>query len=803
MPGRFFHLPIALLLCAWFAVPTTVEARQPDEDDRSIPDGFEDLVQDRRQMVDVVYQDRTIGVFEIVQSPDTVQFSEPETLLSALPKLTDSAREKLSMPLARNQDKACPQGLIADGCGYLTTEDVGIIHTAGMFRVELFIAATAIEEQAELRYLPNPGDNLTGLAALNFVASGGNGGTSLRYSANASSIVSVGAKRLITDLEWTDELGVRLREGFMAADLRTTRAYAGLFESRSYLTQRNVRILGVGFGSQLDTLLDRDRLIGSPLVVFLRDRGRVEVFFDGRLLSANTYPSGNVQLDTSNFPEGSYELEIRITDGAGPVRIERRLFVKDSAIPLANRSLFFIEGGLEQPQTSFRQTGQERDAILRAGGSFRLAPELVAGAGIDLRAVRSEGTVTLTYFSSQVTALIEAALSEDGVRGSTSVLSNGSGPFGYGGIIRYEQLGRDQDFGDRHTDLLQASGYASWTSGFTRFSVLGDYRSFAGDLDYSISATGQVDIARSRAVQVSLVADGTLSSTGDGYFVGVRLNLLGSRGSAESVVGVRSLPDRDASGAIWNRHSYGTSFDVGERAELGAQGFGEFGQGRNTFGGATDLRTALFDAFADFTSTSDDGSTRRDYSLGAGTSISFAGRTLNFSGKETAQGLVHVAVAGGRDEDRFEVYVDGQLRGAVTGSERLALQLPVYRQYTIRLKPFRSGSLSVEQPDQTIVLYPGNVIVASFEVTPLVPVLGRLMLADGSPLRNASISWKREIARTDDGGYFQIEATSGAKLSVLMPGGGETIAPLPTFDVKSQFENVGKIIVKLETEDDT
>ena len=794
---------IAALICICFSMSTIVEARQPERNDKSVPEGFEDLIQDQRQMVDVVFQDRTIGIFEIVQSPETVQFSSPEELLRALPELTASARQKLSMPLARNQDKACPQDLVVAECGYLDIEDVGVIHTAGLFRVELFIAPTAIEEQAELRYLPNPDTGLTGLAALNFVASGGSRGAPLRYAANASSLVSIGTKRLVSDLEWTDEFGIRLREGFLAADQRTTRAYAGLFESRSHLAQRNVRILGVGFGSQFDTLLDRDRLIGSPLVVFLRERGRVEVIFDGRLLSANTYASGNVQLDTANFPEGSYELEIRISEGAGPVRTERRLFIKDSAMPLAERSLFFIEGGIEQPRASLRETDQGNDAILRAGASFRLAPELVAGAGFDLREVRSESSATLTYLSSRATALVEAALSRNGLRGSMSVSSNRGGSFGYGGIIRYEQLGDDQNLRGSRSDLLQASGYASWTSGFSRFRILGDYRNAFGTVDYSISAAGQIDIARSRAVQLSLVADGTLSSAGNGYFAGVRLNLLGSRSNIESVVGIRALPEPNSSGTIWNRHSYSGSFDVGGRSELSAQGFGEFGEGRTSLGGAMDLRTANFGAFGDFANTTDRGFSRQDYSFGAGTNVSFDGKNWDFARKEAAQGLVHVVVKGGRSDDRFEVYVDGQLRGAVTGSERLALQLPVYRQYVIRLKPVQSGSLSFEQPDRTIVLYPGNVVEAPFEVTALVPVVGRLVLANGAPLQNASVSCKREISRTDDDGYFQIEATSDAELTVLLPGGGEAIVSLPAFENTSRFENVGDVVVDPAMENNT
>ena len=801
MVRRLFSTSIAILICAFVIASPALGKGQTAQNDRSIPEGFEDLAEDRRDMVDVLYKGRPIGVFEIVQSPDTVLFINPDSLIDALPELTDDARRKLSMPLQRNQAKACPKGLVVDGCGHIEAEDVGIIHTTELFRVDLFIALTALKEHSEVEYLPAPEDKFNTLTALNFVASGTDDDSALRFSANASSIASLGAKRLVSDLEWTDEFGVRVREGFIAADLRTTRAYAGLFESRSLFTQRDVRVLGVGFKSQLDTLLNREKLIGSPLIIFLRDRGRVEVLFDGRLLIANTYPSGNVQLDTSNFPEGNYELEIRISDSSGPPRIERRLFTKDGTIPLPNRGLFFFESGIEQPRSFARDADQNGGGMLRAGVSFRVASALVAGAGFDVREARSEASGSFTYFNSYLTTRINGALSNDGARGLLSISSNASGPFAYGGIVRYERLDDNLSSGDLRQSILQGSGYGSWTSGIARVSIIGDYREVGGSADYSVSATGQIDIARSQSVQVSLVADGTLSSTGNGYFAGVRLNLFGSRNNVESVLGIRAPPDRTSSSSPWTRHAYGTSFDIAQQAQLNAQGFGEFEQGRETIGGAADIRATHFDAFADFTSTNDVGRNRKDFSFGAGSLVSFNGETVTAARKEAAQGLVRVAVKGSRIDDRFEVYVNDQLRGLVHGNKALTLQLPPYRQYAVRIKAIRSGPLAFAQNNKTIVLYPGNVVDALFEVTTVVPVLGRLMRKNETPLPHVSVSWKREIGQTDDDGYFQLETVSGAELNVMLADGHKTSIFLPTFDAASQFVNVGTIIVDPAMED--
>ncbi|WP_163471554.1 TcfC E-set like domain-containing protein, partial [Escherichia coli] len=66
------------------------------------------------------------------------------------------------------------------------------------------------------------------------------------------------------------------------------------------------RILGVGVSSQFDTRADRMQLFGSPLVVFLGQRSRVDIYVEGRLVSSQSFEAGNQTLDTNSLPDGSY-----------------------------------------------------------------------------------------------------------------------------------------------------------------------------------------------------------------------------------------------------------------------------------------------------------------------------------------------------------------------------------------------------------------------------------------------------------------------------------------------------------------
>ena len=98
--------------------------------------------------------------------------------------------------------------------------------------------------------------------------------------------------------------------------------------------------------AQIDTRLDRDEVLGSPVVVYLDQRARVDVVRDGRVLYSAIYEAGNQAIDTSNLPDGSYDIILRIDEPGRPEREERRFFSKSRQIPSLGRTDFFVFGGL-------------------------------------------------------------------------------------------------------------------------------------------------------------------------------------------------------------------------------------------------------------------------------------------------------------------------------------------------------------------------------------------------------------------------------------------------------------------------
>ena len=93
------------------------------------------------------------------------------------------------------------------------------------------------------------------------------------------------------------------------------------------------KIIGLGVETQTDTRLDRDRLRGDPIVVFLAQRSRVDVLREartGKLYALESNPGGNTWHFSSAFGE---LLREEVGDG------RRKLLAQYNALPLAAKTL--------------------------------------------------------------------------------------------------------------------------------------------------------------------------------------------------------------------------------------------------------------------------------------------------------------------------------------------------------------------------------------------------------------------------------------------------------------------------------
>ena len=133
-----------------------------------------------------------------------------------------------------------------------------------------------------------------------------------------------GLYRLESHLNYNDTHGVESQTIKLSKESNSHRATVGLFNAHPNRFIAGRRIVGGSLASTKDRRLDLKSLAAAtPLTIYLSVRSRVSVFKGGTLLSVSNYGPGWHNLDTSNFPEGSYDVSIRIEDpfmGSLPAR---------------------------------------------------------------------------------------------------------------------------------------------------------------------------------------------------------------------------------------------------------------------------------------------------------------------------------------------------------------------------------------------------------------------------------------------------------------------------------------------------
>ncbi|QNP45802.1 TcfC E-set like domain-containing protein [Sphingomonas sediminicola] len=126
--------------------------------------------------------------------------------------------------------------------------------------------------------------------------------------------------------------------------------------------------MGFGFATQFDTRADADSLEATPLIIFLGQPARVEILVDNRLVTSGSYEAGNNSVDTSNLPDGSYPLVLRIREASGAVREERRFFVKNAQIARRDSWSISLTRGFLQTRSTTSRSACRKASTTRSVG---------------------------------------------------------------------------------------------------------------------------------------------------------------------------------------------------------------------------------------------------------------------------------------------------------------------------------------------------------------------------------------------------------------------------------------------------
>ncbi len=769
----------------------------------AVPIGFEHLVGPQSVLVDVYYGDRSVGATLATYEPGRIEFHRPEEIVDGLPDL-DNAEIVLSAlrgTLDTNTDALCTPSSAPHGCGRLEPAIAGVIFDESRFRVDVFVNATFRKRfEPELdRYLPPSQASFSFLQNLNLNTAGGDVGSTLT-SFTSQSTLAWRENRLVGALSYTDENDLSLDGLFARRDFRGREYQAGLFRTagRFSVFAGDFDLVGYRMATSLRTRTDLAVARGTPVEVFLLAPARIDILQAGRLISSRSYPAGNHKLDTSNLPEGAYDITLRINEG-GRVREETRFFSKTSRVPPRDQALSTLEvGRVVDIDAGGGLLPEDADAwFTRAGFSQRLTDTL--GYDLGVTSTQDERLMEVGLF--QIARLPGPFDGYYELQANTFASQDGDRGYAFNGLLRrgrfsaqlnYRRIDRDEPM---NFERLAAGEFSlvpedrKERSAILRFPVGAGTLSFTStrnerpgaDAVDAHAANFRYPLRFGSRGQVELTADVGRADGNYAALFGVRVNFWKGPWNLDVAPRVqRADAESDASGdglqvdsllAYTNRNS-----QLGDlRASLRAGA----GVAEDRLGARLEVDNVLGRADIDVERANRNGTSSNAWAASFSTSLMAGGDHWAVGAQNAAQAALVVDLQGTAPGARFEVLIDGYRRGYAPVGRSTAIMLAPFRTYEVRIRPVGGEFLAFDDRVEQVTLYPGNVERVSWEVGQLVVVVGKVVdLDSGLPLAGASLEGVYGMApRTDEHGYFQAELVShGGPLELGFRRGDERCA---------------------------
>lgn len=784
----------------------------------SEPEGFDNLTDQRVLLIDLYFGGVRRGEARVSVAPGEVRLLDPAAVLALLPALTERAAVEAALTsgaLPANSELACSVTSDRARCGRLEPEVIGVIFDRDRFRLDVFLNPrfVAVEDRIEEDYLPEPQRGLAMINSVAAVVSGRLDRDSTYYNFQDSLVIASGERRLRADLSYASELGFGAERLALEWDRPGVRYSAGaLWSPGSELAGRR-KLIGLGVESQIDTRLDKDEIRGSPVVVYLGQRARIDVMRDGRVLNSAIYEAGNQQIDTSNLPDGSYDIVLRIEEPGRPVREERRFYTKSRRIPSAGRTDFFAFAGVLVDELERGSLEPSSHPYVQGGVARRLNEQWALSGGIEATDEGASAEVAATFLTpvTQVRAAAVADL-EGGYGAILQLSSAGTSRLNFNFDIRRIETAADgdglaapiapadpfdvPDLVGQGGSYSQAGGIVSYSLANLRFLGTVFYRDDeAQRARYSIGPSLEWDVLRKGKLTVTVRGDLAVTERGNSGFAGVSLRLLGGRSSLTALGGARAsgvTGDDLGEGAVASLAGSWSPTVAGGDLALGA-GL-EHQPEQDNLILSSEFRHALGSVSGDLVHSDGPGAAVTQYSLGFQTTFAAGAGTVQVAGKTTTESLIVARVNGARESDRFDVLVNEYVAGTIAGSRPLTLALPAYRAYDVRIRSTGEELVAYDGAARKVGLYPGAVTGLEWRSAPITIKFGRLVTPDGAPVSGASLTAPGVWSETDADGYFQIEAPDDAELTVTTPDGDSFVTTLPAGEANGGIARLGAVV---------
>ena len=548
----------------------------------------------------------------------------------------------------------------------------------------------------------------------------------------------------------------------------------------------DIDVLGVGFSTSFNTRVDLDEAFGSELVVYLRRRAIVQLIVDERVRFGSTYPAGNQVIDTRALPDGTYPVEIRITESDGTTRSEFRTFTRSTSIPPRGEPVFTLAAGLARDETLF--PGSDEPLVAGFSVANRIGDRAAWRLGMLQLDESSFAQGGLVYLGERVSLQLDGTAGQEDTLalGLSTAYTSDAGTFGAALTSFDSAIPRE---GESRRERLYPVDGTQWSLDASR--SLGRYAVRAGasrrlgsvgdearreETRYTLGA--RRSIFRSRDLRGSVSAE--VNRFGEELSYALRVDVGFGRRSWSGRLGADTSRSRGATDAdIGLSADLEYASDEGRSLEWQAGVFGQTGRAE-TLGARAAVEHPAYRATASAQLARGDGG---EVSTGgvasASAKIGLDRQGFAIGGDEAGQAGVIVSVRGEPAGVPFDIVVDDRRAASGRIGTPRFLGLQPFRSYDVKLVARGVSSNGLGNDIHQFTLYPGNVqridILAERQVLMIVP----LVEADGTALGNAVVEIGDNPQVTDPEGLLQAEVVPGSRLSVRTVDGRRCSITVP------------------------
>ncbi len=596
----------------------------------------------------------------------------------------------------------------------------------------------------------------------------------------------------------TQDNGYQLNEATLGRIIDDYDARAGFLQMRSETFTPTLRFAGVQFETSQNIFLDNDNARGSKMEIFVPSRSTVQFYRDSQLLSVQLLDFGLQEVDTSSFPQGSYEVDIVITDSAGRETRDKRFFTKAGFLASRSAPIVFFSAGAVRDVMEVLST-----PLVQGGIRMRASDFFDVGLGMAATDQDSIGSADLNGFYDVFRFGVGAAASDEGDLARQASLGFTAFDFSISGRILHadgeptatgaatpipDSVGFLPQLARAPVDLViqsQRSKSLSVSRQFgplsVRYNVQNNKIGDPAPTNYAKGPTADYQIYESE--NANLVLRGAYFDTEFGANTSVQLFYryrISPQLNFNSQILRRWQRDQEEflllGGLSYNSQSFGSG--SGARMQLLEEGrrTEQSGQKIDTL-----TSTVQGNVQADYLTLgtfvrdnrSRNGDSRTSLGLNAESTIFVSNKGDIDLARPPRNDAVFVAEVQGNllsENDRFDVIVNGQRQGVISKDTRALVSLSPYREYSISLAAQEGSSLvDYDVAKYKVTLFPGNVAKRVWQVDKVFVLLGRVVDESGEPIARERIRGAKGYGFTEADGTFQIEVSGGETLSIESP----------------------------------